>query len=604
MSADGAFVHHIGRIEGLSADYLPTAFVDAVAGMRYAVVALAALLPLAAFLLPRIPRVRRLPAPVPARLCALLLALAALLLSIPFHQFPDETFVTMTQSRNLAEHGRYSFYPDRNVDGSGDGLFYVALGAGRLAGVPPPLGALALGGVCVAFAVFLLYRETYARTASHGWAWAIATLAATLPAFGRHSGSGWSAAMLGALSVVAILTWRSPRWPWTFLLTGLLPFCRYDFSFYTVATGALLVLACARSAERPWRRAAALYGASLLGVVGVLAFWRLYYGHFVPTCILMKAGSYPSAGAVGATFLEYARDAAPYLLVLAAGARFAAPGALRELAPWLAPGALHLGLVAWGGGDYFPGSRYHVVLTAALVFAAIACLPRPDAPAPRPVPLAAAACLGFAASLLGSGSLEVAQGMILPARDSDRTVWLTAHGVEAMTVSRLNNHAATGRFFSTLTADGRRSRMASLEVASVFYFYDGVSLDVQGFVDRNVATGPRHPAPRRKWDKRLDPAFWERERPDIVFLDTSTEIREYMVFRPGEDPMQAVLSWSRHWEWTEPYFDSPWLRANYAPRATLLNNRWLILWLARRDRAAEFDRRLEALGFEARDDIR
>ncbi|MCE9584732.1 MAG: hypothetical protein K8T20_19755, partial [Planctomycetes bacterium] len=294
MQPPDDFVYHVGTMDGLSADYLPPAFVSLALSLRVVVIALLFALPAAALLVPRI--FGRAPRE-PGRLavpCALLMAIASFLMAIPFHQFPDEIFVTLTQSRNLAEAGRYSFYPDRNVDGSGDGLFYVAIGAFHAAGIPAPLGALLLGAACGAGSVFLLYRHSFGVTRSHGWSWIVALLASILECFGRLAGTGWSAAMIGLLAIVSILLWRSKHWRWTFLLTGLLPFCRYDFSFYTVAIGALLVFLCRRSADRPWRDVAAHYLASLLGVAGILLFWRFYYGHFVPTCILMKVCSYPN----------------------------------------------------------------------------------------------------------------------------------------------------------------------------------------------------------------------------------------------------------------------------------------------------------------------
>ncbi|MCE9582091.1 MAG: hypothetical protein K8T20_06190, partial [Planctomycetes bacterium] len=473
--------------------------------------------------------------------------------------------------------------------------------------------ALLLGAACGAGSVFLLYRHTFGVTRSHGWSWIVALLASILECFGRLAGTGWSAAMIGLLAIVSILLWGSKRWRWTFLLTGILPFCRYDFSFYTVAIGALLVFLCRRSADRPWRDVAAHYLASLLGVAGILLFWRFYYGHFVPTCILMKAGSYPNLANIGEALFDYTRELWPFLVLIMIGAWFTPRGSFRDLIPWLVPGGLHFALVLWGGGDYFPGNRYQVILTVAVIFAAIECLPglsaalkgaigRESYPGglrrgPWIAISSGVLIAGIAAGFRPAGVSEIVSGMRRDHREPDRSIWLSAEGLEAMTVSRLNNHALTGRFFSRLTQGHPGTRLASLEVASTFYFFDGVSLDVQGFVDRNVATGPRHPNPRRKWDKRLDPMFWERERPEIIWLDTSTEIGSTMRFQPDIMRLESVLWWSRHWGWTGPYFDSDYLHRHYRPRATMDNGRYLILWLAREDVVYDYDRRLSALGF-------
>ncbi len=599
-------------MNGLSADYLPPGFVALLLALRYVVLALVVLLPLAVLVLPRL--LRRTPRSLVLP-CAMLQALAMFFMAIPFHQVPDEVFVSLTQSRNLAEHGRYSFYPDRNVDGTGDGLFYVAVGGLHAAGIPAPLGALLLGAACGAAAIGLLYRHAFDVTQSHAWAWLATLLASVLECFGRLAGSGWSASMLGLITIASILLWRSSRWPWTFLLTGLLPFCRYDFSFYTVTVGALLVFQAARSGDRPWRRVATFYATSLAGVAALLLLWRMTYGHFVPTCILMKAGSYPDAAAIGDSVFHYARELWPFLLLILGGVWFTAKSAFTGLLPWLAPGTVHFALVLWGGGDYFPGNRYQIVLTVAVLFAAIQCIPglrsalraiagREEFPAGirKSWWIAGSSIVllaGIGAGFRPYGTQETWDGLLATHRKPDRSTWLVSQGLEAMTVSRLNNHALTGRFFSRLTQDRPGTRMASLEVASAFYFFDGTALDVQGFVDRNVATGPRHPKPRRKWDKRLDPAFWERERPEIIWLDTTTEVLEYMKLDPFA-PVESMLWWSRHFDWTQPYFENDYLRRHYKPRATRVNGDRLILWLAREDVALGYDLKLASLGFTAR----
>jgi hypothetical protein len=610
-----AFVFHVGSMNGLSADYLPPAFVSAMLSIRWGLIGLGIALPLAALLLPRLTGSPSRSLVLP---CAVLQALAMFLMAVAFHQFPDEVFINLTQSKNLAEAGRYSFYADRNVDGTNDGLFYVLVGGLHKTGIPAPLGALVLGAACAAASIGLLYRHAFLVTESHVLAWIATFLASILECFGRLSGSGWSASLIGLLAVTAMLLWRSRRWPWTFAVTGLFPLCRYDFAFYTVVTGVLLVWISARNVDRPWRRTATCWAASLAGVAAVALFWRIYYGHFVPTCVQMKASSYGSAASVADGILQYARELWPFILIVFAGSWFTPRARFLAPLPWLAAGLAHFALVLWGGGDYFPGNRYQVVLTTAVLFAGIECLPgvsrailgvfrRSEFPAELSkgrwvVACATVVVLGVFAQFRPASTRETIDGMLASHRKPDRSTWIDSRGLEAMTVSRLNNHAATGRFFSRLAKGHPGTRLASLEVASTFYFFDGVSLDALGFVNPVVAAGPRNPAPRRQWDKRLDPKFWERERPEIIWLDTSTEVLDYMRLDPFM-PIESMLWWSRHYNWTQPYLDSEYLRVHYRPRASLVNGAWLILWLAREDVAREYDRTLAHEGFRLRADF-
>jgi hypothetical protein len=176
-----------------------------------------------------------------------------------------------------------------------------------------------------------------------------------------------------------------------------------------------------------------------------------------------------------------------------------------------------------------------------------------------------------------------------------------------MTESRLTNHTATARFFTRVLREESHWKLASLEVGSFFHWIDAIPTDLLGFVNRDVATGPVNTRPSdRIWDRRLDPAFWARERPEIVWIDTKTRgdplgaILEFAdaASAGGTTPaMKDFLSLSRHWFWTEPYFDDAAFSAGWLPRMTAVNERWLVLWLVRADVADAVDRDLKAAGF-------
>lgn len=606
--AGGDFVYHVGDLD-LSSDYLPPGFVRFALSLQPLLrILLTVLLPLLSFLVLLRPRLFRSLPGFPG----LFLAATTFLLALPYHQFPDEVFVNLKQSKHLAENGRYSFEADRNVDGTGDLLFYVLVGGLHRTGIPSPLGALLLGGLFMAGAVLLLHRWTFEHSQSHRWAWFVTLGAMLLSSLGGLSGSGWSSSLIAFLTVLAIRLWHSPRWRWTFLTTGLLAIVRWDFAYYTGLLAAGLVWVSYRKGDRPWRTVARPALLSLLSIPAVLLFWKLYYGHFVPTCIVMKSGTYYSAEATREFLRSYISDLAPFLVVLFLGRRLTPSEERGSLFAWLLPGLLHVVLVLQGGGDYMPGHRYHIVLTTALV-CAVARLSQGTgvalnsffrhAPSKTLSPWQWALTAGFLVFVITDrkmdpfpGPTALKKGRTVSRPPFDRELWFKGVGYDAMMNSRINNHAFTGRFFSALEP---KAKLASLEVASTFYFFDGRSLDVLGFVNRSVAEGPVHRGHKRGFDKRLDPNFWERERPELIWLDTDTEILPTMRLQPDRPALASILSWSRHDWWAAPYFREEYLHQNYRPRATLVNGKFLLLWLVRNDLAPTFDDKLASLGFQS-----
>jgi len=537
------------------------------------------------------------------------LALAAFMTFVPFHHIPDEVFITLRQSVHLAETGRYSFYADRYVDGSGDVLFYVLVGALHAIGISAPLAAIVLCGAATAATVLVVFRFTLRRTGRLDAASVWAVLTMFLPCIGGLSGSGWSAPLVGCLAAGIIAAWVGGRHRLAFALLGLLPLVRYDLAYYTVLTGAALVAASRRAGDPDWKRHGRLYLWSLGGIPVLLAFWLIAYGHLVPSCILMKAGAFVRWNLWEHHLRLFARDLWLFAGVFAVAAwRRPAAGWGPYLA-WIIPGAVHIVLVLIGGGDYVPGQRYHIGFSVAVVMAAAHGLPafiewtlRPRGEAPRrgPAWYGRAALSGglFAwgtGGLLYNGTMGVREGTQVVSTLPRIATW-EQRGVTHMIASRINNHAFTSRLLSRITRGDRAARLASLEVASIFYFFTGTAIEVQGFVNRDVATGPRHPRPVMAWDKRLDPGVWEREQPHLIWLDTVNEGVPEMLRPPVEFTTDTLHRWSRHHLWTGPHLEHPYLRRNYVSRLTWVNGQYGILWFVRRDVAPMIDRRLVSLG--------
>jgi hypothetical protein len=310
--------------------------------------------------------------------------------------------------------------------------------------------------------------------------------------------------------------------------------------------------------------------------------------------------------------LSVLRQVLPSLL-LASGA-LASPTRRRlawGLLAWFFPALLHFAAVAVHGGDYQEWHRYHTPLFVTSAFAMAIGLPALVKRAPKWAERARGrrAKLATASLLVGlSVAVAVWQGAmheLVAAARSKGFVWFGT-GRSAMTASRITSHVATADVFSWLSEERPEARLASLENGSIWYFYTGTPVELLGWTDRDIASGPLNPVRKiGAADSRCDLAAWVRHRPEVIWLDTQTleeaHFRSEAVARAAHPDkahaLMALLTSSRHWWWTRPYFLTPYLLDAYEPRLTIVNDRYRILWLARSDLAAGFDRRLEAAGF-------
>ncbi len=551
-----------------------------------------------------------------SRVISAAFAMTAALLAILAHSFRDEVFLSFRQAQILADHGRYSFQTDGWIDGTNDVLFYVLLAIGSKLGIPVPLGGLLGGALSFGGMVFLVSREAWRRSRSLVATAAAGTMTAGAPSLVILGGSGWSAAFVGLWTVAAMRGWRSDRWRWTFAWLGLLPLVRMDLSYYTILVGAALVWEGSTRMGRDRRALIRSFLAALAGPLVVLMAWRFLYGHFIPTPVVQKLGAPGGFDRLGSALL---RD----VFTLGADLSMFGPGLLalilfrrRRLtfAAWLIPAAIHEALVCWRGGDDHEGHRYVVILItaiamlagagaarAALVFGLRTKARRPVARS-RVALVAACLALGFAASL-GPIPDRLKRGVDVATFD-----WF-GNGPAAMARSRLVSHRATTAFFNWLVDRNPSARLGTCELGSIFHEFCGIGVDPLGFIDRHVAEGPRNPhATIGIADSRLDTEIWTRERPDIIWLDT------FDVFEPQftqvpmpesqpDDPGSrvraalAIFMASRHRWWTAPYLVLPCIGEDYDPCVTTVNDRYRILWFARRTSRAAFDARLKSAGF-------
>jgi len=601
---------HSGTIQDLCTDYLPAQFVSWVIRYRGLIGLMIVLLPVAVLVF--VSRTNRNRSPF---IPALGLALAALLLAIPFHNFFDEVFIGLKHAKHLAEAGRFSFDPEVNVDGCIALAFYFLVAGLHSMGVHAPFAALILSGVFFAGTIFLMYVLAHRETSNHIIAWLVALFAATTPSFSQLAGTAWSSTLVGFLAVSMILLWSTSHWRWTFVLIALLPFVRYDFAFYTVILGAGLVVLSWNQRERSRTSLIAWSGACLLTIPVVAVFWLLYYGHLVPTPFLMKAGHFNlDMVAMSEGAWRFAGELLPLFLVVVIGLPSWRPkeGAVPFL--FVVAGVIHYIAVLAAGGEYVQFNRYFTFLVIGMLACAInTCR--------TPVSRLSLTFRGFRSRLRRLALPLVFAGVVVCILTSNRVVgrihqglrhckagtmntraWF-GQGIDGMNRSRLNNHALTGRFFSRLTKKRPATKLATLEVASVFYFFDGVSVDVLGFVNREVAHHSRRSSPIPGKDiRKPDLEVWARERPEIIWLDTKFMVQRPVVRPHGGTPgsiMRGFLSWSRHSYWTKHYLDIPYILDHYAGRLTSVNHSYHILWLVRKDVAHEFDGKLESLGFDA-----
>jgi arabinofuranosyltransferase len=183
----------------------------------------------------------------------------------------DDAFIVFRYARNLATHGALVFNPGERVEGYSSLLFTLLL-----APFPhPEAAAPVLGGVFGLCAIGVTTRAAIRLGLSPIAALAAPLLVATSSSFGFWAGAGLEAPLF-ALLVVWLATEDRPRIGAA--LAALLVLTRPEGVLIAAA-----VLGCRRAGRAPWIALLVALGAQLL-------FRRGYYGAWLPTPVLAKAG--------------------------------------------------------------------------------------------------------------------------------------------------------------------------------------------------------------------------------------------------------------------------------------------------------------------------
>ncbi|MGE3809436.1 MAG: hypothetical protein AB7K24_32635, partial [Gemmataceae bacterium] len=535
------------------------------------------------------------------------------------HRMPDEVFMNLLQAKNLVDWGHYSFQYDANVDGSVAFLPCLVIALLYAIGIDPPLGAILLSAACSAGTVFLLSHWA-SRKATPALGWLVGLTLALNPSLLELSGSGWSAPMIGLLAAACLAAWDGGRHGLAFALLAVITFVRWESSFYTVSVGFLLVTSTWLLGDEDWRNDGLRYAATLLAPLFFYSFWTIYYGYPIPACVEMKAGS-GRPTIIGLQFLS--NELLPFALCGLLFIPWMSARTILPVAAWLIPSFIHFAGISYAGGDYMPGNRYYVALMISVAAAGIVglagwyptyrdCLATwSDGKPPWAGKLLIT--LSFAATtillVMHSGQPKgIVDKLTEAGKDPSQLNFWNDAGVGGMRGSRLTRHLSAGQFFTWLTRGDKEVKLATGEVASCYYGFTGRPVDIQGFANREVARGPRRTNPDPIWAKRLDPGVWEREQAEIVWLEaivphpgtiwlTESFHQAVNAGKPRERTRLLITATQHGW-WTEPYFESTYVDEQYLPRVTKVNDAILIIWLVRRDKAAEYDRRLQEAGFQ------
>jgi len=623
MNEDLALVLTSGALDSVDGSYLPAGFVSFLVTYRWVLLALLGLIP--ALPLPFMARDRE-PSPKLRVMISSCWAVTVFLAAFPVHRIPDEVFMNLIQAVNLVEWGHYSFHYDMNIDGSVAFLPCLLIALLHALGINAPLAAILISASCSAATVFLFSYWASGR-ANLAIGWLVGLTLAVNPSLLELSGSGWSAPFLALLAATGIVLWHRGKRGATFALLATIAFVRWESSFYTVAVGFLLVATVWLLEDGDWRKEARRYASTLLAPVVFFTFWFLYYGFPVPACVETKSGT-GDVGTLLNTSFDLSRELSLELLPLVLCAILFIPALkLRAILPivaWLIPSLIHTAGIAWGGGDYMWGNRYHVVLIVAVAAAGILGLEawyaryRADK--------AAAGQRRWANKALPYGMFALATLVLLvysgqpknifknvrdSAGDPKALGFFNTTGIGGMRGSRITRHLSAGQFFTWLTEGKKDVKLATGEVASVYYSFSGRPVDILGFANREVARADRREKTVNKMAKRIDPGLWEREKPEIVWLDAEGEFpsdraslwvskafHDEVNESPPSDRTKTFVKASRHAWWSEPYYKATYLDEHYKLRVTEINDAILLLWMVRDDLAAEYDRRLEEADFK------
>lgn len=286
----------------------------------------------------------------------------------------EDAFISFRYVENLVG-GEGLVYNPGVRDEAYSNLFWILLLAlPTLLGVPAVVSAPALGILCGAATIYLVWLIAKRLTPRRRWAPLAAALvtAAFYPLL-VWSGSGLETPLFTLLLTAAALAHLRPksgRFPWTGLLLGLAAWTRPEGLAFIVVF-----------AFHHWfyRRRGAETGSSLsdlLVVLGLVAaqflFRRFYYGLWLPLPAYVKAGG-------SLVQLKYGLGYILFWLLVRAPLLLALPALWGLIKRWRRPAAglftlmlaAQFAFIIYAGGDYMAHYRFLVPVMPALVLLAL-----------------------------------------------------------------------------------------------------------------------------------------------------------------------------------------------------------------------------------------
>jgi hypothetical protein len=272
----------------------------------------------------------------------------------------DDAYISFCYAKHFAEGDGLVWYPGSNEFGYTSFLFTLAVGLLMKSGLTAEVAASVIsvpaffGSIAV---TFLIAR----RTAASGVAPLLAAAAlATHPTFTAFATGGMETSLQTLLILAvyyAFVRWRQSAHRtdlhWMGIVAALALFTRLDSALLLFPAYAIMVLSLLR--RRCWGLMIHPLWLPLLGVAGLLAFCRAYYGYSFPTTFYAKVDSQWHIQAGLAYLASYLwSQAALGLFALGLALVIGFPRALRSRYAWLwlCPILLQIVYILNIGGDF------------------------------------------------------------------------------------------------------------------------------------------------------------------------------------------------------------------------------------------------------------
>lgn len=194
----------------------------------------------------------------------------------------DEVYVNLIHPFNLHQHGRFSFRSDILVDGTVEYLYYVLLTPFSANRVSLLLAAFTLGWF-IATMHFIIIERIFRNEITVVYATGMA-LTLFHSELNRILAEGFGNGLVSLAFLAGIWAWRESRPSVMIVISVMLPLIRIDAILYS----SVLLLFCFLEFGN-FKRIISGFAISLLSMLLVLLFSKMYYGHYIPTPIAFKS---------------------------------------------------------------------------------------------------------------------------------------------------------------------------------------------------------------------------------------------------------------------------------------------------------------------------